>query len=69
MERPTNPDLQAALDALPMPTSEPFIVETLPADGWVYKDVPTWFSEEYWDKFLTSGRRPISHHGGVIPNN
>lgn len=34
------------------PTSEPFKGETLIADGWVYRDIPSRLSYEFWDRFI-----------------
>lgn len=34
---------------LPMPDTEPFIGETLRADGWVYRDTPPML-EEFWKR-------------------
>lgn len=33
-------DLKKLMDAMPLPTSEPFPGETLMADGWQYRDLP-----------------------------
>lgn len=35
-----------------MPTTEPFEGETLLADGWEYRDVPTRMRPDLWDEFL-----------------
>ena len=35
-----------------LPPGEPFKGETLMADGWVYHDLPSRFSNEYWDMFI-----------------
>lgn len=48
----TNSALQAALDSMPLPPGEPFPGETLIADGWVYRDVPSWFTKQYLEEFL-----------------
>ncbi len=36
---------------LPMPDTEPFIGETLRADGWVYRDTPPML-EDFWKRLL-----------------
>ena len=37
---------------LPLPPGEPFKGETLMADGWVYRDLPSRLSHEMWDLFI-----------------
>ena len=36
-----------------MPPGEPIPGKTYRADGWSYRDAPTWFTPEMWDYFLS----------------
>jgi hypothetical protein len=45
-------EFQETLDAMPLPVGEPFIGETLVADGWVYRDIPGRLSFQMWDHLL-----------------